>query len=172
MCSARPETMEPSAMEKLKIAEASFLNVSDIPSLVALLESSASNVTPVDSALKRPRLVHSSGDVEKLFGIPSADFHGEPFVSLAIRQLSKLALYQYEKKYVEHANCNDKLDGQATRQKAIEQIQALLSYTRDKFNIGHWRDVRSFWRKLYTCLTVLKVPIVQCLVLHLCLLEN
>ncbi|CAL8143596.1 unnamed protein product [Orchesella dallaii] len=153
--------------------ESSF--ASRIPSSVHLLlkQTFGSTVelpeTPLSQKRLRLALENVEGVAEKLPGISANELLENPFIHLSISRLLKILQDVFHKEVIcsedSLQNTNeDKGDDLIASEKdisvienALKELSYLTDYTWEQLNIGHWKSVPRIWRKLYTCLAILKV---------------
>ncbi|ODN03338.1 Lysine-specific demethylase 8 [Orchesella cincta] len=142
------------------------------PSLVELLEGAFKETAETPTSQKRLRLA-SQADKE-LPGIPPDELLNDPFIQLALNRLLKSLKNVFLNKVtgaavgVQDDNDSCKIStspseeekgcaNQVLVEKALVELSSLTNYTWEQLNIGHWKSVPRIWRKLYTCLAILKV---------------
>lgn len=112
--------------------------------------------TPPPTKLKRRLLMYKT---IKLPGIPKEEFKNDPVILVALNRIVNLL-----KEYVVSSQQQSiDLSLSSSKQSIVEldrgllEIGQLSTYTWEQLNVGHWKNVSRFWRKLYTCLQILKV---------------
>lgn len=101
-------------------------------------------------------------------GIPSHEFDCDPFIRCALnKHITRiLTIYLTHHKSLE-SDVGFRLPDSETElcQESAMELSDLISYVWERLNTGHWKSIPCLWRKLYTCLSIIKVLIMSLWVL-------
>lgn len=112
--------------------------------------------TPPPTKLKRRLLMYKT---IKLPGIPKEEFKNDPVILVALNRIVSLLKECVVSSQQQHSIDLSLSSKQPVAEvdRGLLEIGQLSKYTWEQLNVGHWKNVSRFWRKLYTCLQILKV---------------